>query len=333
MADAAPESMTWNEADAARRDLVGWPHPARRQMAAERLIETSGLAPREVVAWFGKDDPITAEGAMALATALDQVGQPAAGNLVIRKAWRTLPFDLTMQETMLARFHDALTPDDYAAREDMLLYGAQGSGGAGPLAAAAARPAGARSGAYGGAPRRPIGLRHDRCPPARRADAVRGWSTSASSLFAITATFEARWRFFPTCRRRCPTRRLPSVCGSTARWSSVRCRPATQQRRIRSRRGLGWRPAPTRLKPSSTRAGSRSRGSRTRAWRMVTSKRSPTPAHLRSLRAAPCTGAGGRRKPRATRLRRRSSTARRRSTTRPSTASWPPPRAARSTSC
>ena len=127
LADAAPESLTWSQADAARRDLASWPRPSRRQMAAEKLIETSGLAPREVIAWFGTDDPITAEGAMALATALRQAGQPDAAAQVIRKAWRALAFDQTTQETMLARFHDVLTTTDYAVREDMLLYGAQGS--------------------------------------------------------------------------------------------------------------------------------------------------------------------------------------------------------------
>ena len=126
MADATPDALTWNEADAARRDLAGWPRPARRQMAAEKLLERSGLSPTAVIGWFGKDDPITAQGAMALATALKLTGQAEGAALVIRRAWRTLTFDEPTQETMLSRFADVLTPADHQAREDLLLYGAQG---------------------------------------------------------------------------------------------------------------------------------------------------------------------------------------------------------------
>ncbi len=34
LADSAPTAMTFQEADAARRDLADWPRPSRRQMAA-----------------------------------------------------------------------------------------------------------------------------------------------------------------------------------------------------------------------------------------------------------------------------------------------------------
>ncbi|HWE98565.1 MAG TPA: lytic transglycosylase domain-containing protein [Caulobacteraceae bacterium] len=126
MADATPEAMSWSEADEARRDLADWPRPARRELAAERLLDRSGLAPRDVVAWFGGQEPLTAEGAMALATARRAAGDVSGATAVIRKAWRTLPCDVTVQETILARFSDLLSVDDHIAREDFLLYGSQG---------------------------------------------------------------------------------------------------------------------------------------------------------------------------------------------------------------
>ena len=125
LADAAPDSMTWAQADEAQRELGDWPRPARRQMAAEKLIDQSGMSPKAVIAWFGQIQPITAQGAMSLATALRADGQTSAAAAVIRRAWRGLPCDEIVQGAMLGRFPDMLTPADMWARTDYLLYGAQ----------------------------------------------------------------------------------------------------------------------------------------------------------------------------------------------------------------
>jgi soluble lytic murein transglycosylase len=124
LADAAPDTMTWAQAEEARRSLGDWPRPARRQMAAEKLIDQSGMNPKAVIAWFGETPPVTAQGAMSLATALRADGQTSAAAAVIRRAWRGLPFDETVQAAMLAGFPDILTPADMWARTDYLLYGA-----------------------------------------------------------------------------------------------------------------------------------------------------------------------------------------------------------------
>ena len=126
LADAAPDYLTWPQADQARRDLADWPRPSRRQMAAEKLLDQSGLPPRAVIAWFGGEAPMTAQGAMSLATALRADGQVQASADVIRRAWRTLIFDSLVQQQIRSRFADVLTAPDYLAREDFLLYGAQG---------------------------------------------------------------------------------------------------------------------------------------------------------------------------------------------------------------
>ncbi|MHB8530218.1 MAG: lytic transglycosylase domain-containing protein [Caulobacteraceae bacterium] len=126
LVDTAPASLTFQEADRARRELVGWPHEARRRIAAENLLDRSGLSAAQIIAWFGASPPQTARGAMALAGALRATGQSAASANLIRTVWRTMVFDEDSQEAMLAGFAGALTVDDHIAREDLLLYGPQG---------------------------------------------------------------------------------------------------------------------------------------------------------------------------------------------------------------
>ncbi|MEJ0064281.1 MAG: hypothetical protein WDM85_01805 [Caulobacteraceae bacterium] len=63
---------------------------------------------------------------MALASAYQSTGNAQHAAEVIRHIWRAKPFDVGAQQTMMSRFSSVLTADDYAAREDMLLYGTQG---------------------------------------------------------------------------------------------------------------------------------------------------------------------------------------------------------------
>ena len=122
--DGAPTAVSFAEADAARRDLAGWPREVRREEAAETLLPMSGLPPQAVTAWFAGQTPRTGAGTLALSRALNATGQAPAAAALISKAWRTLAFDQATQDTMMAVFGSTLSLDDYAAREDMLLYGA-----------------------------------------------------------------------------------------------------------------------------------------------------------------------------------------------------------------
>ena len=127
LTDAAPDSMSFAEADAARGELDGWPRAVRRQMAAENGLAASGLSAPRIIAWFGGEAPSTARGAMALAAALQATGQVSAAADLIRRTWRTQICDQQTQDAMLARFGGVLTSADHVAREDLLLYGPQGS--------------------------------------------------------------------------------------------------------------------------------------------------------------------------------------------------------------
>jgi soluble lytic murein transglycosylase len=124
--DAEGEQLGFFRLDQARKDLAGWPRSTRRQCAAEKLVETSGLSPQAVVAWFQGAEPVSPQGAMALAAAYEQLGRRPDAQALIRRWWRGKAFDADLQRTMLSRFGDLLTQDDHVVRVDALLYGAQG---------------------------------------------------------------------------------------------------------------------------------------------------------------------------------------------------------------
>jgi soluble lytic murein transglycosylase len=124
--DAEGDEEPFFVADQARRDLAGWPRASHRQAAAEKTIETSGLDPARIIAWFDGAEPQTPQGAMALAAAYEQSARRPEAQALIQRWWRAKAFEADVQKTMLARFGDLLTQDDHAKRLDTLLYGQQG---------------------------------------------------------------------------------------------------------------------------------------------------------------------------------------------------------------
>ncbi|WGM39647.1 lytic transglycosylase domain-containing protein [Caulobacter sp. NIBR1757] len=126
LADGAPDSMSFFEADSARRDLAGWPRARGRQVAAEKRLESSNLPPRKIIDWFGGAEPVTAEGAMALAAALKATGREPQARTLIQRWWTTRLFELEPQVAMRTRFGAYLSEADNNARADLLLWGPQG---------------------------------------------------------------------------------------------------------------------------------------------------------------------------------------------------------------
>ena len=72
--DAAADAVGFYDVDAARRDLAGWPRGARRQAAAERLLETVGKTPQQTVDWFAGAEPATAQGRDGFGLGLSRPG-------------------------------------------------------------------------------------------------------------------------------------------------------------------------------------------------------------------------------------------------------------------
>lgn len=126
MVDVSGNSLGFYDLDAARRELDGFPRGARRQIAVEKLLETSGMSPAQIVAWFAGQEPQSAQGATALASAYRSLGRQDEATGLIRRWWRDKSFEADAQRAMLTRFADVLTPDDHVRRADVLLYGAQG---------------------------------------------------------------------------------------------------------------------------------------------------------------------------------------------------------------
>jgi soluble lytic murein transglycosylase len=120
-ADNMGNRMSFAELDQARRDLDAWPHKANRQMWAERALEGSNLSPQQVADWF-KVEPATPAGAMALASAYQQLGRQADLEALIRHFWRDRAFDADAQRLMMVRFGSLLTEQDHIRRLDTLLY-------------------------------------------------------------------------------------------------------------------------------------------------------------------------------------------------------------------
>jgi soluble lytic murein transglycosylase len=124
--DSASGAMSYFELEQARRDLAGWPRETRRQIAAEKRLEGSGLSAQQTVDWFAGAEPQTAEGAMALAGAYRVLKRPQDAAALIRRTWREKVFEADTQRLMLSRFGDVLTQDDHTRRADMMLYGTVG---------------------------------------------------------------------------------------------------------------------------------------------------------------------------------------------------------------
>ncbi|MGZ3273320.1 MAG: lytic transglycosylase domain-containing protein [Caulobacteraceae bacterium] len=120
-ADNMAARMSFAEIDRARRDLDAWPHKAGRQISAERGLEASGLSPQQVADWF-RAEPVTAEGAMALANAYQQLGRAEDMKVLVQHFWRDRSFDADAQRLFLVRFGSLLTVEDHVRRADTLLY-------------------------------------------------------------------------------------------------------------------------------------------------------------------------------------------------------------------
>ncbi len=124
--DAAGSSVPLATLQSARVELAGWPRAAKREAVFERALESGGASPSTVLAAFPNGTPDTAEGAMALAAALENQNRTAEAQTLIRTFWREESFEADVQGRMYNRYRSWLTADDNVHRLDALLYGSQG---------------------------------------------------------------------------------------------------------------------------------------------------------------------------------------------------------------
>lgn len=176
LVDVMGERLGYFELDGARRDLAGWPRADARQAAAERAMSNSAQPqdPERVIQWFDTAPPQTAEGAIALASALQAKGQTDQARTLIKSWWRDRMFDLPVQERMLSRFGSWLDQNDHIRRLDTLLLGPQGPAASAMLTLVPAE--------YGSLAEARRALRQDRGDSTARFNAVSGNLASDSGL-------------------------------------------------------------------------------------------------------------------------------------------------------
>lgn len=98
-----------------------WPSSVDMQRRAEATIDDD-VPMDAVMEWFTTHPPITTAGKVAHARGLRLTGKAAEAEALAREAWRTGAFDRTEESEFLRDFGGILTPDDYRARVDAVLY-------------------------------------------------------------------------------------------------------------------------------------------------------------------------------------------------------------------
>jgi soluble lytic murein transglycosylase len=103
-------------------DNPGWPNIGLLRRRAEAALWKERLDPQTVRGYFGKDQPLTAQGKFALARALLLEGDRADAQNLVREAWRYDNFSGDLEAQVLDVFRDLITEADHKARMDMRLY-------------------------------------------------------------------------------------------------------------------------------------------------------------------------------------------------------------------
>lgn len=112
----------FSELDAALTDLDGYPRVTDLRTRAEEQIDVAGMTPAAKIAWLEKSGPISGGGRASLARAMIDVGRKPEGGALLRKVWREDLLTLDQQRRILSGYGPYLTPDDYVARLNLVLW-------------------------------------------------------------------------------------------------------------------------------------------------------------------------------------------------------------------
>ncbi|HZW16384.1 MAG TPA: lytic transglycosylase domain-containing protein [Brevundimonas sp.] len=124
--DTSAPQLPYGDLAAAQTVFAGWPRAGSRREAAERALDLAYAGPDAALALFAQTPPTTAEGAIALADALEQRGRRDEARALITDWWRTRSFDEPVQTRILTRWGGWLTQADHEARLNVLLLGPHG---------------------------------------------------------------------------------------------------------------------------------------------------------------------------------------------------------------
>ncbi len=110
------------ELDAALTDLDGYPRITDLRARAEEQVDFSGMTAAARIAWLEKNGPASGGGRASLARAMIDVGRKPEGAALLRKVWREDLLTLDQQRRILSGYGSYLTPDDHAARLNLVLW-------------------------------------------------------------------------------------------------------------------------------------------------------------------------------------------------------------------
>lgn len=128
LATASQAPLYFSDLSQALTDLQGWPGRATMRSKAEEAILDSTLSARDRVAFLRQEDgPATGNGRVALALALDDLGQRSEAIEIARAAWREDAMSDAAQSRLESTFGNNFTQEDTADRVDILLWREQRS--------------------------------------------------------------------------------------------------------------------------------------------------------------------------------------------------------------
>ena len=115
---------SFDEITAFMRSNPDWPGQISLQERAERAMP-SNMGTEETLAWFADREPVTIEGAAALARAMFAKGLTDQAIALVRRAWAELPVSAAAEGPFLAQNAAHLRLEDHVARLDRLLWDGQ----------------------------------------------------------------------------------------------------------------------------------------------------------------------------------------------------------------
>ena len=104
------------------RNHPGWPHVQVFLRRAEDSLWNDHIDNARVLAFFTHHKPVTAKGRFMLARALLAKGERAQAQALVRYAWRREDFSAGVEQEVLQRFGDLLTPEDHRVRMQERFY-------------------------------------------------------------------------------------------------------------------------------------------------------------------------------------------------------------------
>jgi len=121
LSQEAAQTLSFADREAFGRNLTAWPGGERRREEVERSLAATALPPVSLVRWFGDTEPMTAEGAIALAAAYEVLDLPDRIQKVVLRAFVELDTTEAQRTTLLTRWGQLLGSRAYTNRVRYLI--------------------------------------------------------------------------------------------------------------------------------------------------------------------------------------------------------------------